>query len=602
MTVNLNSVPESLSKVTSFVDILSNKRLQQPKKIAYQFLTYASQGVQYLSYEQLDKQAKAIAAKLLSLGLEGNRALLLYPPGLEFISAFFGCLYAGVIAVPAYPPRNNHYLSRLLAIAEDAQATIALTTVSLLSNFERPNESLNIPSLYWLATDSINPDLDACWQTPVINGDSLALLQYTSGSTGKPKGVKISHENLLHNCALIKESFQDTPNSTGVSWLPSYHDMGLVGGVLQPLYIGASMILMSPIDFLQSPVRWLKAISSNRVTTSGGPNFAYDLCVRKITPEQRSSLDLSCWEVAFTGAEPIRAATLDKFTEIFAECGFRREAFHPCYGMAEATLFVTGKQKNTLPKILTVDGKALTQNQVVICNQSDSLAIVSCGSVGESEKIIIVDAETETLCPPGKVGEIWVRSKSVASGYWQKLEETQATFQAKLRGTTKGSFLLTGDLGFLHLGELFVTGRLKDVIIIRGCNHYPQDIEATVEQCHQFIRKGGYCAAFSIEVDGDGEDKLVVVAEIERCHKNQLILSDRRQTNVEPEADAKTSQPLDVKSLIGDIRQAVVQQHGLQVHSVSLLKAGSIPKTSSGKIKRNACREGFLSNSLMVIK
>ncbi len=573
MTASLNHSPKSL------IELLHNKAQQQPEQTAYKFLLNGETESSNLTYLQLDRQAKAIASKLLEVTQPGDRALLLYPSSLEFIAAFFGCLYAKVIAVPAYPPKANQNLLRLLAIVADATASVALTTTSLLSNLQRRwAENLEMPSLPWLATDSINSDRAECWQEQLVTSDTLAFLQYTSGSTGNPKGVMISHGNLLHNECMIEKALGHNQKTITVGWLPLFHDMGLVGNVLQPLYLGRPCILMSPVDFLQKPYRWLDAISRYKATTSGGPNFAYDLCVRKITPEQRATLDLSSWNQAFTGAEPIRAETLEAFAHTFAECGFRREAFYPCYGMAEATLFVTGGIKTEPPIIQTVDAQALAQNRVVTASLSvNAKDIVGCGRSWFEQKVVIVDPESLRECPSGQVGEIWISGPSVAGGYWNRPEETEKTFKAYLADTREGPFLRTGDLGFLKHGELFVTGRLKDMMIIRGGNYYPQDIEATVEQSYPSLRPS-CSAAFSVEVTG--EERLVVVAEVERRY-----LRDS----------------LNVKEAVLAIRQAVSEQHGLQVYAVLLLKTGTIPKTSSGKIQRHACRNGFLNGTLDVV-
>jgi acyl-CoA synthetase (AMP-forming)/AMP-acid ligase II len=569
----------SAADVSTLVDLLSHRARDQSSQVAYTFLEDGEMEVGWLTYQELDQQAQAIAAHLQDIGATGSHALLLYPPGLDFIVAFFGCLYAGVVAVPAYPPRRNQNLSRLQSILSDAQATLSLTTTSLLQDVRaRFSEEPELTKLSWIATDTIDTTLSSAWKTPDVASNTLAFLQYTSGSTGKPKGVMVSHGNLLHNSSLIYRSFADTPNSRGVSWLPPYHDMGLIGGILQPLYVGAPMALMSPMAFLQKPLRWLQAISHYRATTSGGPNFAYDLCLRKVTPEQLAALDLSCWEVAFTGAEPVRVHTLDLFATTFEPCGFQKEAFHPCYGMAETTLIVSGSARKSLPVLHQIDAAALEQNQVVAARkQEGSQSFIGCGQPGADQTVLIVDPDSCLACPPNQVGEIWVSGPSVTQGYWNRVEETQQAFQAYLADTGEGPFLRTGDLGFLLDSELYVTGRIKDLMIIRGQNHYPQDIELTVENSHPALRPG-YGAAFT--VDAKGEERLVIVQEVERSYLRKL----------------------DVKEVVGNINQAVVAQHGVQVYATVLIKTGSIPKTSSGKIQRYACRTGFLSGTLSVVE
>ena len=566
-------------KFSTLVDLLRYRALHQPGQLAFTFLQDGETASISLTYQELDRQARAIAAELQSLGVSGERALLLYPPGLEFIAAFFGCLYAGVVAVPAYPPQSNRPMPRLQAILADSQATVVLTTTQLLVNGSRRfAHAPDLEVLRWLVTDSVAGGLEDSWQETAVTSDTLAFLQYTSGSTAAPKGVMVSHGNLLHNERMIQQAFGHTEQSIVVGWLPLYHDMGLIGNVLQPLYLGRPCILMSPVAFLQKPFRWLMAISRYRATTSGGPNFAYDLCVRKITPEQRATLDLSRWEVAFTGAETVRAETLERFAAAFEPCGFRREAFYPCYGMAETTLIVSGGLKGAVPVIKTVQGGALEQNHAVPASGGEAGArtLVGCGKSLQEQQIAIANPETLSRCEPDEIGEIWVSGPSVAQGYWNRPEETEQTFNAYLADTYGGPFLRTGDLGFLQDGELFVTGRLKDLIIIRGRNHYPQDIELTVEQSHPALQAG--CgAAFAVEVEG--EERLVVVASVERSYLRRLVVDE----------------------VVGAIRKAVSEQHELQVYAVLLLKTGSIPKTSSGKIQHHACRSGFLDKSLNVV-
>ncbi|KYC35297.1 AMP-dependent synthetase [Scytonema hofmannii PCC 7110] len=574
MTDSLNDF-----KFSTFVDLLRYRAVHQSHKLAFTFLQDGETESSRLTYQELDRQARAIAAYLQSLGATGSRALLLYPSGLEFIAAFFGCLYAGVVAVPAYPPRRNQNMSRLQAIVANAQASIALTTTSLLGNIEvHFAQNSELAQLNWLATERIANNQAKAWQEPEITCGSLAFLQYTSGSTGTPKGVMVSHGNLLHNQQVIQTGFQHTDKTIGVSWLPLYHDMGLIGNILQPLYLGIHCILMSPVAFLQRPIRWLEAISRYRGTTSGGPNFAYDLCSRKITPEQLSSLDLSSWDVAFNGAEPVHSDTIERFSEVFAPCGFRSSAFYPCYGMAETTLIVSGGLKVAPPVFETIQRDALEQKRVVSTYKEnyEARTLVGCGQTLLEQQIIIAHPETLTCCLPNEVGEIWVSGPSVAQGYWDLPEETQRTFQAYLADTGTGPFLRTGDLGFLKDGELFVTGRLKDLIIIRGRNHYPQDIELTVERSHPALRQG-YGAAFSVDVHG--EERLAIAFEVERNYLRNL----------------------DVNEVVTAIRKAVTQQHEIQVYAILLLKTGSVPKTSSGKIQRHACRSGFLAVSLDVV-
>ncbi|MEH1798883.1 MAG: amino acid adenylation domain-containing protein [Nostoc sp.] len=562
---------------STVVEVLRLRSSTQPDRDAFTFLLDGETEQTTLTYQELDRRSRQIAAQLQALGLAGERALLLYPAGLDFLVAFFGCLYAGVVAVTAYPPRNERNTPRIKAISIDAQAAIALTTTEILPIVRSlMSQKTDLESLQWLTTDNLAEGIEDAWQEPSIDRDTLAFLQYTSGSTGTPKGVMISHGNLLHNADTTYQFMEHSPESKFVTWLPMYHDMGLIGGILQPLYGGFPCIIMPPTSFLQRPYRWLQAISHYKGTTSGGPNFAYELCTQKITPEQKETLDLSSWSVAFNGAEPIRYDTLERFAAAFADCGFRKEAFYPCYGMAETTLMVSGVQKATSPIIKTVQKSALESNRVVASSVKDEdvYHFVSCGRVIPELEVAIANPETLSSCKPGEIGEIWVSGPSVGQGYWNRLQETAETFHAYLSDTGVGPFLRTGDLGFLQNSELFITGRAKDLIIIRGRNLYPQDIELTAERSHSSLHSGA-SAAFTAEVNN--EERLVIVQE----------LKFRAKPNLE--------------EVISAIRQAVTEEHEVQVYAVVLIKPGSIPKTSSGKIQRRATRTQFQNGELSVV-
>jgi len=569
---------ESDRNCRTVVELLRFRSSTQPNRDAFTFLLDGETEQARLTYQELDRLARRIAAQLQTLGLTGERALLLYPAGLDFLIAFFGCLYAGVVAVTAYPPKNQRNTPRIKAISNDARAAIALTTTEILSTVQSlMTEKTDLGSLQWLTTDNLTEGLENSWQKLDIHQDTLAFLQYTSGSTGTPKGVMISHRNLLHNAQTTYQFMEHSPESKFVTWLPMYHDMGLIGGILQPLYGGFPCIIMPPASFLQRPYRWLQAISRYQGTTSGGPNFAYDLCVQKITPEQKATLDLSSWSVAFNGAEPIRHDTLERFVEAFAECGFRREAFYPCYGMAETTLMVSGVEKATSPRIKTIQKSALESNRVVessIEDGDDRCHFVSCGRVIPDQKVVITNPETLKNSQSGEIGEIWVSGLSVGQGYWNREQETEETFRAYQSDTGEGPFLRTGDLGFLQDGELFITGRAKDLIIIRGRNLYPQDIELTAERSHPSLRSGAG-AAFTVEVSN--EEKLVIVQELEFRAKPNL------------------------EEVVNVIRQAVTEEHEVLVYAVVLIKPGSIPKTSSGKIQRRATRAQFETGELNIV-
>lgn len=431
--------------------------------------------------------------------------------------------------------------------------------------------------MQWLVTESISPKLSTKWEKPDIQANTIAFLQYTSGSTGKPKGVVVTHDNIIYNQRMIQAGFSHSEKTIFVGWLPLFHDMGLIGNVLQPLYLGIPCILMPPEAFLLKPVRWLKAISRYQATTSGGPNFAYDL-LNQIPPEQLEGIDLSSWDIAYCGAEPLRAKTIQQFIEKFKPYGFRPEAFYPCYGMAETTLFVSGGQKTEQAIVQDIDADRLAQNQAVLVTSSDREAqqVVSCGKTWLGQQIIIADPHTFTQCPDGQIGEIWISGNNVCKGYWNNPEATEKTFQAYLKNNPSQPFLRTGDLGYILEGELFVTGRLKDLIIIRGRNYYPQDLELTVEQSHPALRIN---AGAAFVVEQDNEDRLIIAHEVERTYLRNL----------------------NQKEVIDAVRLEISRQHNLQVHQVLLLRTGSIPKTSSGKIQRYACRTGFLQGNLNVV-
>ncbi|NES88726.1 MULTISPECIES: fatty acyl-AMP ligase [Okeania] len=569
-----------MPKYSTILDILNHRSQNLPNQIAYTFLPDGETESGSLTYQQLNTQVQAIAAHLQSIIIPEDRILVVYPytAGLEFIASFFGCICSGAIAVTSNPPLNNDAIVKLQERVQSSEPKAILTTESFLREIQEklaknPDLAPKLKDLPWIATDKIDFYEAPHWIEPKIDPDTLAFFQYTSGSTGKPKGVMVTHRNVLHNSEIIYQSFEHSPESQGVIWLPMFHDMGLIGGVIQPLYGGFPVTLMSPVALIQKPIRWLKAISQYKATTSGGPNFAYDLVSRQVTPKQLKNLDLSSWSVAFSGAEPVRAATLERFAETFAPCGFRREAFYPCYGMAETTLFISGATKTKSPLIKYVDAEALAENRVVVGGEK-SRAVVSCGFAWLGDEIMIVDPESLVPRPDGEVGEIWVSGAGVGRGYWNQPEETERTFNAFL--ADKGPFLRTGDLGFLQDGELFITGRIKDVMILWGRYRYPQDIELTVEKCHPALRSS--CgAAFSIEAEDD--ERLIIAQEVERSYLRKL----------------------NVEEVVGAIRQAVAEEHTVEVYAINLLKTGSIPKTTSGKIQRRVCRSQFLEGSLNVV-
>ncbi|MEO1670360.1 MAG: fatty acyl-AMP ligase [Cyanobacteria bacterium J06631_2] len=565
---------------SNIVEILQRRAIAQGDDLAYIFLKDGEKQEIRLTYRELDAQAKAIASKLSKLLDPGSRAVLIYPysAGLEFIAAFFGCLYAGVIAVPCHPPKNRLTTAEVRTRIDSAEATVVLTESTSFANLSKQFESWGKAALHCLNTDKIELQAGTESDQPQINPDTLAFLQYTSGSTGEPKGVMISHGCLLHNQEMLKQAFGHTSDLVGVGWLPLFHDMGLIGNVIQPIYLGGCCVLMSPISFVQKPVRWLQAISKYGATTSGAPNFAYDLLCDRLTAEQVKQLDLSSWKVAFCGAEPIQMQTIEQFSRKFSSCGFKSTAFYPCYGMAEATLMITGGDKAQFPKVVHLDKAALGQNKVVAVDRADSVTktFISAGYPWLDGKIAIVnpDVNSDNLpeCESDQIGEIWYSSSSVGQGYWQLPEKTAQTFQGNLGGEY---YLRTGDLGFLKDGELYITGRLHDVLVFWGLNHYPQHIEQTVAQSHPGL-KPNCGAAFAVEVEG--KPRLVVAQEIERTHRKSLVLDE----------------------VVEAIRWQVFQQHFIDIYGIVLLAPGRMPKTSSGKVQRRKCQELYLTEVLEV--
>jgi natural product biosynthesis luciferase-like monooxygenase protein/amino acid adenylation domain-containing protein len=557
----------------TIVDVVRERACRQPDHQVLTFLLDGETEAGGLTFAGLDRQASLLGAALLAHAESGDRVLLLLPSGPELVTAFFGCLYAGLIAVPAYPPRPRKPEPRLRAVAADAAPRIVLTSAALLPRARQALDGApGLERAVWLAVEELSGQGGGPLEA-APDGDGIAFLQYTSGSTSSPKGVMVSHANLLDNERLIQQAFGQSEESVVVGWLPLYHDMGLIGTMLQPVYSGGHGILMSPGAFLQQPVRWLRAVSRYRATTSGAPNFAYDLCARKVSREQAEGLDLSCWSVAFNGAEPVRGETLDRFAAAFAPCGFRREAFLSCYGLAEATLFVAGRRRGEPVSDRLFAAAALEAHEArLAAGVEGARRLVGSGAAGDGQRLAVVDPESGAALAPGRVGEIWIAGPSVAAGYWNRPEETVEAFGATLAG--EGPYLRTGDLGFVDGGELFVTGRLKDLVIIRGRNHYPQDVELSVERVDPALIPGGG-AAFSCE--REGEERLVVVQEVDRRPGSSF------------------------ESLAGRVRQAVAEEHEIEVHRLVLVRAGSIPKTTSGKIQRRACREAWLAGRLAVV-
>lgn len=559
-------------RFNSLADLVDHRAAEQPDLVIYRFLRDGDRIAASVTCGELATSVRRLAATLAAAGLAGERALLLYPPGLDFVIAFLACAYAGVVAVPVYPPnpaRLEKSLPILLGITRDAMPRAILgdrMTIGLARGLADRIDGAG--AMTWLATDALAAGGGAPHAAPTR--DALAFLQYTSGSTGVPRGVALSHGNLLHNLSLIGARFEHSHDSVGVIWLPSYHDMGLIGGILQPLWAGFPVVLMSPLDFLKRPASWLTAITRFRGTTSGGPPFAFDLCTRSIPDAALAGLDLSSWNLAFVGADAIRADQLAAFAERFAPCGFRREALYPCYGLAESTLYVTGGARAAVPTVAPIalrDGEPATPQ-------------VGCGRPADDSELRIVDPATGAPLPDGQIGEIWLRGPSVATGYWHKPEATEQTFGARLATGAADRYLRTGDLGLVDGGELYVTGRIKEVIKIRGKSYHPQDIETTIEDIAPEVFRRGCSAAFV----APGESELIVVAEVRASALSHAALPDDRAA-----------------ALCEQVRTAITSTYGLSVAGIALTRLGTVPKTSSGKIRRVACRDMYLAGEIPLL-
>lgn len=559
------------------VELLTTRAKEHPTH-GYSFYTDGVAEPEWMSYPELDRRARAIAAQLIAKNATGEAVLILCPPGLDYIAAFFGCLYAGAIATPAYPPdpmRLRRTLPRLRAIVADTRSRIVLSTTPIITLAPMvAEEAPELSVLDWIAAD-VETGLEASWTKPTsIAGESIAFLQYTSGSTSKPKGVMVTHANLLHNSEMIRVAFEFDVNSRLAFWLPPYHDMGLIGGIISPLFAGGTTALMSPFDFLKRPMSWLEMIAKSRSDVTGAPNFAFDLAVRKSTPEQRAALDLSCLTLAFNAAEPIRAETMDAFADTFAVSGFERRSLYACFGLAETTLLATGTRRHTEPRQLRVDGDALERGRVVFSDRDGARRLVSLGTAPIAGSVAIVDPQSLRALGEGEVGEIWLKSDSVARGYWDNAEATAQSFGA-VTASGEGPYLRTGDLGFVDGGELFFVSRIKDIIILRGRNHYPHDIERAVEGAHPALRPG--CGVV-FGVDRDGEEKLGITWEVEA--------SKMRAGSDE---------------VIAAIKRAAADKEGVFADTVVLIEAKTLPKTSSGKLQRKQTKQEYEAGELSLV-
>lgn len=560
---------------SSLVAVLAKRAETQPDERAYLFLSDRGDEEAVLTFRQLHEAAKAIAARLSETVRAGDRALLVFPPGVEFMIAFFGCLIAGVIAVPMMLPRRQSARDSSAAILADSAPTVALTSAAFAGRADL-RERFAREQLQWLIVD-LAPAGPRAADRPLPKPEDIAFLQYTSGSTSDPKGVAVSHANLLANLEMIRVSLGTTKHSTYVNWVPLYHDMGLILNALEALYVGALCVLMAPNAFMQRPLNWLRAIHHYRAEVGCSPNFGYDLCVSRYRADQMEGIDLSSWKVALNGAEPVRADTISRFNETFAGHGFHPNIAFPAYGMAEATLLISGGARGGGYVTRMVDRTLLQAGTAAApAMPSDAQQLVGCGRALVGEQIAIVDPDSRRRMPADHVGEVWVHGPNVARAYWRNAEATTRDLNAHIADDADGAnWLRTGDLGFLDpAGELFITGRIKDLVIIRGVNHYPQDIEHTVQAQHPALRQNGG-AAFSVP-DERGDEILVVVQEIERTERNRI----------------------DADEIKGQIRESLADQHELSARHIVLIKPGSLPKTTSGKIQRRRARQLWLDGRL----
>nr|WKN34989.1 fatty acyl-AMP ligase [Tunicatimonas sp. TK19036] len=555
-----------------------------PEKIAYIFMVDGETQEQSITFQELIQKSSQLARKLSDLTNSGDRVILAYPPGLEYIIAFYACLYQGLIAVPAYPPHHKD-INRISGIIKDSEATLVLCSEEvhqLVTGDSRFTESFRTisPDLRWVATYGLSSGEKYVKPSVNVSAEDTAFLQYTSGSTSAPKGVMVSHRNIHAHSELVQQYMGHRDDHVCISWLPPYHDMGLIGCIIHPFYTGMTSVLMSPSAFVKRPARWLQAISRYKdlgLITSGGPNFAYEMCCNYVTEQHMAGLDLSNWEIAFNGAEPVRASTLKKFVNKFKSVGFTHQNLYPVYGMAETTLMASIGELKVGLRAQPFNTARLHQNIAqVATNQEDSVTLVSCGKTMPPQEIIIADPDTMIACPDGEVGEVWVKGQCVTQGYWRNSEATERTFHAYEQSSGHGPFLRTGDLGFMDQGELFVTGRCKELIIINGSNYYPQDIEQEAEKACPELRIG--CgAAFSIDIND--QEKLVLVYELQR----------------------KYARTADQAALGTAIKIAVSQKFKLNVHDIVFIAASSFPKTTSGKLQRRKVRSQYLTKTLEIL-
>ena len=562
-----------MQQFSSLVAVLEHRAATQAHERALIFLTDRGAEDSVLTFRELHDAANAVAQRLTAVAKPGDRALLVFPPGLEFVVAFFGCLIARVIAVPMMVPRRQSARDSSASIMANCKPTVVLTSSALAARDDLASRFAG-HDLQWLHVDS-TPGAPGAINLPRPQSDDIAFLQYTSGSTSDPKGVVVTHAMLLANMAMAQRALGTGKHSTCVNWLPLYHDMGLILSVVGSMYLGALCVLLSPSGFMQRPLTWLRAISHYRAEITASPNFAYDLCVARLRADQMEGVDLSSWKIILIGAEPIRAPTIEKFIETFSPYGLAPPAMNPGFGMAEATLIVSMSPVGAGHHTRALSRNALQTNAIRDPDdREDARVLVGCGYPIPDSRLGIVDPQSLRRLPPDTVGELWIEGPHVARAYWDNPEASAVSLHAHIEGES-GDWLRSGDLGFLDsAGQLFITGRIKDLIIIRGTNHYPQDIELTVERAHPALRQNGG-AVFSVP-DGRGEETLVVVQEVERTARNRI----------------------DPDEITGIIREAVTTEHELFARHIVLIRPQTLPKTTSGKVQRSLTRKLWLEGRL----
>jgi acyl-CoA synthetase (AMP-forming)/AMP-acid ligase II/acyl carrier protein len=574
-----SSVSKTANDSQDLIGLLEGQSLKYMQKTAYVFLENGIDEQERISFRELENRAKKIAAFLQKDFKKGDRCVLLFPTGIDFVVSLFGVILAGLIAVPAYPPRRNSSSGRFWSILEDSDASLILCSETNAKNLKRNfGDDVRMQACpVFEYTDLLVSDPQA-WERPQTSPDDLAILQYTSGSTGQPRGVMVSHQNIINNFTVVHKAFHHDEKLVVVGWLPNFHDMGLFGTTLQSLFAGGMSVIIPPQVFIKNPLLWLKAITKYKAITTGSPNFALDYCCNKITDDQKNEIDLSTLLVFFCGAEPIHKSTFDRFAREFNSCGFKPEMFYPTYGLAESTLMVVGPDHRDKPLYYPANAATIeNENRITPAaenqNQKD---IVACGFPWQGNRILIVQPESREELEYGRIGEIWVSGPSVCQGYWNNAQATQEVFGAFVKDSDERPFLRTGDLGFVHNGQLYITGRHKDMIVIRGQNFYPQDLEKSIADSHEALAEYAG-AAFSVNMAR--EEHLVIVQEVKRTHIPSL--------NEEEVFEA--------------IRQSMATDFELQAFSIVLIRTGSIPKTTSGKIQRRACKKAFIDHELNVV-